>query len=254
MTARPSKKVSLILLKISSYIVQTKLISPILENLWTNFLMGLKINFKFEILGILVQNPHIQQDFSKSPYSAGLFFDDQKSFSDFAENFVIYSSDKINFANFGKSAKQLSYGFKKSIFILRLWEFGSKSSYSAGLFLFKIHIFRRYFFLFKIPIFSRREVLLHVLCWSSVHLFQVHFLNRETKLIKHKILKLTPYESCFRRLPSGDKIFWHFSFRGGNSHFKYPSWNQRIRHKILKWTPYGFCFRRLPSGNKVFNN
>ena len=28
-----------------------------------NFLMGLKINFKFEILGILVQNPHIQQAF-----------------------------------------------------------------------------------------------------------------------------------------------------------------------------------------------
>ena len=25
--------------------------------------MGLKINFKFEILGILVQNPHIQQAF-----------------------------------------------------------------------------------------------------------------------------------------------------------------------------------------------
>ena len=24
-----------------------------------NFLMGLKINFKFEILGILVQNPHL---------------------------------------------------------------------------------------------------------------------------------------------------------------------------------------------------
>ena len=41
-----------------------------------NFLMGLKINFKFEILGILVQNPHIQQAFfcSKSPYSAGIFF------------------------------------------------------------------------------------------------------------------------------------------------------------------------------------
>ena len=37
--------------------------------------MGLKINFKFEILGILVQNPNIQQAFfcSKSQYSAGLF-------------------------------------------------------------------------------------------------------------------------------------------------------------------------------------
>ena len=42
-----TKKVSLILLKISSYIVQTKLISPILENLRNNFLMGLKNQFSF---------------------------------------------------------------------------------------------------------------------------------------------------------------------------------------------------------------
>ena len=71
----------------------------ILGVLRNNFLMGLKINFKFEILGILVQNPHIQQAFPKR-------------FSDFAENFFIISSEKIKFLNFGKSVKQLSYGFK----------------------------------------------------------------------------------------------------------------------------------------------
>ena len=36
----------------------------------------------------------------------------QKRFSDFAENFVMNSSPKIIFFNFGTSAKQLSYGFK----------------------------------------------------------------------------------------------------------------------------------------------
>ena len=40
-----------------------------------NFLMGLKINFKFEILGILVQNPHIQQAFFfKIPIFSRPFF------------------------------------------------------------------------------------------------------------------------------------------------------------------------------------
>ena len=41
-----------------------------------NFLMGLKINFKFEILGILVQNPHIQQAFFlfKIPIFSRFFF------------------------------------------------------------------------------------------------------------------------------------------------------------------------------------
>ena len=51
--------------------------------------MGLKINFKFEILGILVQNPHIQQAFPKR-------------FSDFAETFFIISSEKKNQIYFGK--------------------------------------------------------------------------------------------------------------------------------------------------------
>ena len=36
----------------------------------------------------------------------------RKSFSDFAENFFIISSEKIKFLNFGKSVKKLSYGFK----------------------------------------------------------------------------------------------------------------------------------------------
>ena len=87
--------------------------------------MGLKINFTFEILGILIQNPNIQQAFfcSKSPYSAGIFLfkipifsndrpPDQKSFSDFAEIFFIISSEKIKLLNFRKFVKQLSYGFK----------------------------------------------------------------------------------------------------------------------------------------------
>ena len=41
-----------------------------------NFLMGLKINFKFEILGILVQNPHIQQAFFfvQNPHIQQAFF------------------------------------------------------------------------------------------------------------------------------------------------------------------------------------
>ena len=51
--------------------------------------MGLKINFKFEILEILVQNPHIQQAFPKR-------------FSDFAETFFIISSEKKNQIYFGK--------------------------------------------------------------------------------------------------------------------------------------------------------
>ena len=52
--------------------------------------MGLKINFKLRFWE----------------------FGDQKSFSDFAENLFVISSEKIKLFNFGKSAKQLSYGFK----------------------------------------------------------------------------------------------------------------------------------------------
>ena len=88
----------------------------ILGVLRNNFLLGLKINFKFEILGILVQNPHSWQALGRErPATYGDFEKKiirQKSFSDFAENFVMNSSPKIIFFNFGKSAKQLSYGFK----------------------------------------------------------------------------------------------------------------------------------------------
>ena len=39
-------------------------------------------------------------------------FHDQKSFSDFAENFVIYSSDKINFEIFGVLRNNFLMGLK----------------------------------------------------------------------------------------------------------------------------------------------
>ena len=54
--------------------------------------MGLKINFKFEILGILVQNPNIQQAFPKR-------------FSDFAQTFFIISSEKKMRSISGKNYK-----------------------------------------------------------------------------------------------------------------------------------------------------
>ena len=36
---------------------------------------------------------------------------------------------------------------------------------------------------------------------------------------------MDPFGFCFRRLPSGDKTFWHFCFIGGNKNFNYPPKN-----------------------------
>ena len=53
-----SEGVALIFLKLGTLLEHLKLFFFNFEFCCENFLMGLKIDFKFEILGILVQNPH----------------------------------------------------------------------------------------------------------------------------------------------------------------------------------------------------